>query len=218
MPIEFRCTQCHKLLRTGDGTAGKRAKCPACGNFMTVPYPDAEADFPVASVAYQPGAPEDTDNPYQSPRQAGQPPRQPYYRSDPFAAAGVRARVSGPATGLIVTGVLGMALHVLLVFDNLMNIGLFALGDRPREIPFEITPQIAVIAGAVGIVLSIVVLLGAVKMKNLENYGLAMTASIIALVPCTSPFCLLGFPFGIWALVVLCDEPVRAAFGTPARR
>ena len=31
MPIEFRCTQCNKLLRTADASAGKKAKCPDCG-------------------------------------------------------------------------------------------------------------------------------------------------------------------------------------------
>ena len=37
MAIEFRCTQCDKLLRTGDETAGKKAKCPECGTVVTVP-------------------------------------------------------------------------------------------------------------------------------------------------------------------------------------
>lgn len=39
MAIEFRCAQCGKLLRTGDDTAGKQAKCPECGNVMTIPLP-----------------------------------------------------------------------------------------------------------------------------------------------------------------------------------
>ncbi|MCX7427048.1 MAG: hypothetical protein NTW96_15665, partial [Planctomycetia bacterium] len=39
MPIEFRCSQCGKLLRTGDDTAGKQAKCPACGAIVNVPRP-----------------------------------------------------------------------------------------------------------------------------------------------------------------------------------
>jgi DNA-directed RNA polymerase subunit RPC12/RpoP len=34
----------------------------------------------------------------------------------------------------------------------------------------------------------------------------------IMFVPGTSPCCLLGLPFGIWALVVLSDIHVRAAF------
>jgi uncharacterized membrane protein/DNA-directed RNA polymerase subunit RPC12/RpoP len=37
MAIEFRCVQCGKLLRTGDETAGKQAKCPECGAVMLVP-------------------------------------------------------------------------------------------------------------------------------------------------------------------------------------
>ena len=43
MPIEFRCTQCDKLLRTPDDTAGKQAKCPECGAILPVPSPAAPA-------------------------------------------------------------------------------------------------------------------------------------------------------------------------------
>lgn len=39
MPIEFRCDQCRKLLRTPDDTAGKLAKCPECGSVVTIPEP-----------------------------------------------------------------------------------------------------------------------------------------------------------------------------------
>ncbi|MBN2578361.1 MAG: zinc ribbon domain-containing protein [Pirellulales bacterium] len=37
MPIEFRCTQCSKLLQTPDDTAGKHAKCPVCGSIVQIP-------------------------------------------------------------------------------------------------------------------------------------------------------------------------------------
>jgi hypothetical protein len=49
-------------------------------------------------------------------------------------------------------------------------------------------------------------------MKKLESYGLAMAASIIAMIPCVSPCCLLGLPIGIWALVVLMKPEVKSAF------
>lgn len=49
-------------------------------------------------------------------------------------------------------------------------------------------------------------------MKSLENYGFAMAASIIALIPCMGPCCILGIPFGIWSLVVLSDPVVRSSF------
>lgn len=48
MPIEFRCTQCQRLLRTQDDSAGKQAKCPECGTIMVVPAPEAdEANVPL---------------------------------------------------------------------------------------------------------------------------------------------------------------------------
>ena len=41
MAIEFRCVQCGKLLRTGDETAGKQARCPECGSVMAIPQASA---------------------------------------------------------------------------------------------------------------------------------------------------------------------------------
>jgi predicted PurR-regulated permease PerM len=53
---------------------------------------------------------------------------------------------------------------------------------------------------------------GALKMKNLQSYGLAMTAGIVSLIPCCGPCFCLGIPLGIWALVVLRKPEVRASF------
>jgi len=39
-----------------------------------------------------------------------------------------------------------------------------------------------------------------------------VAASIIAMIPCVSPCCCLGLPFGIWALVVLARPAVKSAF------
>jgi hypothetical protein len=49
-------------------------------------------------------------------------------------------------------------------------------------------------------------------MLQMRSYGMAITTAIIALVPCHCS-CLLGVPFGIWALIVLNREDVREAFG-----
>lgn len=37
MPIEFRCSTCGKLLRVGDDSAGKKSRCPECGNIQDIP-------------------------------------------------------------------------------------------------------------------------------------------------------------------------------------
>ncbi len=88
MPIEFRCTQCQRLLRTADDTAGRQAKCPECGAILTIPTPAAPAmpppggppapggaapptppgpQSPFAARIPPPGAPSEPENPYQSP-------------------------------------------------------------------------------------------------------------------------------------------------------
>ncbi len=71
------------------------------------------------------------------------------------------------------------------------------------------------LSGVVGAVLGIcwggIILVGALKMKNLESHGYAMAGAITALVPCNLCW-LLGIPFGIWALIVINRPEVREAF------
>jgi phage FluMu protein Com/uncharacterized membrane protein len=89
MSIEFRCVHCSKLLRTGDDTAGKQAKCPECGTLMTVPAA-AEAgelsasaagnDNPFGTAGLAASYQAESGNPYQSPS--------PFSHIEPSASAG----------------------------------------------------------------------------------------------------------------------------------
>lgn len=49
MPIETICQGCGNKLRVGDEHAGKKARCPGCGNIYTVPEPSI--------TSYTPGIP-----------------------------------------------------------------------------------------------------------------------------------------------------------------
>jgi hypothetical protein len=62
------------------------------------------------------------------------------------------------------------------------------------------------------LILNALIFFGALKMKNLQGYGLAMTAGILSLIPCCGPCVCLGIPVGIWALVTLRKPEVRASF------
>ena len=62
------------------------------------------------------------------------------------------------------------------------------------------------------LLISVVILLGALKMQSLKSYSLAIIASILAMLPCATPCCLIGLPFGIWALVVLNKPGVKSHF------
>lgn len=79
MPIEFRCQQCGKLLRVGDETAGKQAKCPSCGSVQTIPAAGPAREMPSPPPMANPfgsapnapfgelGSEYQSDNPYASP-------------------------------------------------------------------------------------------------------------------------------------------------------
>ena len=56
------------------------------------------------------------------------------------------------------------------------------------------------------------VLFGAIQMFRLKNHRLAQVASIVAMIPCISPCCVLSLPFGLWSILVLNKTDVRRAF------
>jgi len=78
------------------------------------------------------------------------------------------------------------------------------------------TPDYVVLLGAPlvvgGFITGIFIVLGALRMMRLQSHGWAMTASVLALLPCASPIWLLGLAIGIWSLIVLNRRDVRAAF------
>ena len=49
-------------------------------------------------------------------------------------------------------------------------------------------------------------------MRSLEKRTMAVVASIVAMIPCIGPCCLIGIPIGIWSLVVLMKPEVQQAF------
>ncbi len=131
-------------------------------------------------------------------------------------AAALQA-VKSPAIALMVTAGLGIAYYLL-------NIVLVLSGAAAtfQRIPPDAPPWVksfmegthgpmAVVVAFLIIALDGFVLYGAIKMLRLQNYGVAMAAAIIAMLPCQC-CCVLGLPFGIWALVVLNRLEVKSHF------
>jgi hypothetical protein len=145
-------------------------------------------------------------------------------RSDLGAFA--RDRVAGPAIALIVTAGLGLALQIIALPINLLSAtgampgpqGPMGPGGPGAPPEVFISGGFSVVAGLITIGIGILIIVGALKMKNLQSRAWGMTAAILAMIPCTSPCCLLGLPFGIWALVVLSDADVQMAFEQEAGR
>jgi uncharacterized membrane protein len=136
----------------------------------------------------------------------------------PAIAPGVGSvdQLRGPAVGLIVTAILGYLVTIAGIIWNLFGAGM-ARSQSGVNPEFEqyfnmFAGTWGVISGIFGLVVSSLILFGALKMNKLESHSWAMTASILALVPCVSPCCLVGLPIGIWSLVVLSKPEVKALF------
>lgn len=80
----------------------------------------------------------------------------------------------------------------------------------------NIVGLLALLVTAGGFAVGIVMIVGALRMMRLQSRGLAMTASIVALIP-FGLVGVLGLAVGIWSLVVLNRRNVRLAFEAVAR-
>ena len=120
-------------------------------------------------------------------------------------------QIKGPAMGLLVTGVLGIVSQVFGLLYNLVT-GAMLGGDLAESLgAMAIVGSLGIITSLIPIILSGVVVFGALQMRDAKNYPMAMAAAIIACIPCCGPCCL-AIPVGIWALVVLNKPEVKAAF------
>ena len=145
-------------------------------------------------------------NPYASPFGSAPPPPQP-----------ARVQVAGPAIGLmvvaalnLVNGLIGLLQVGLMVFLSLVDPNIAKSGQQ-RWIMGGIGLGVYGTWGVVLLCVAATILVGAIRMKKLESRGLAMTASILAMIPCIS-CCLVGLPIGIWSLVVLAKPEVSGEF------
>jgi hypothetical protein len=138
----------------------------------------------------------------------------PAYGAAPSVANTAAAdQVNGPAIGLIVVAVVGFLFQSLSLIMNLAGTTLSQMQSGQQDAIVNLmSGTIGVVSSIVGLAISGLILFGALKMRKLESYGLALTVSILAMIPCISPCCLIGLPIGIWALVVLMKPEVKGAF------
>lgn len=129
--------------------------------------------------------------------------------------------VQGPATGLLVTGIIG----ALFALGNLVMALLGAGGPRPdpSEVPEEMrqfvelmlqlqNPAVAIGSSIFGLAIAALIIVAGQKLRRLESFALVASGTILAMIPCLSPCCCIGLPIGIWVLTVILKPDVKLAF------
>ncbi len=152
----------------------------------------------------------------------------------PRAFNQARKRVQAPAIALIVVGILNM----LWVGWTFFNVGMMTLtpanqfhkqmldlyqsfpqmqAEMSKRSPDELKTQSLFIGWAwvaLGLLSTVLVLAGGIRMLSLKNYALGIAGAVSAALPCLTcgGCCLFGEIIGIWALIVLINPEVREAF------
>jgi hypothetical protein len=151
----------------------------------------------------------------------------------PFNSPGIGSRetalqrVKTPAVALMVTAILNIILAlwslIQLIFSspNLQQFNSELEQLNNPQIEQFVQKLFHLMYGPLGVVnvlvelaISVLILVGAKKMKSLQSYEFALAAATLSLVPCLTPCCgyLLGLAFGIWSLVVLRKPDVKSHF------
>lgn len=132
-------------------------------------------------------------------------------------AAAAQSKVQGPGIALIVYGTLQLLLSCCLSVANILSlVGVF--GDDMASAYSSMGPAAGMFSSGGGLVvaapavlISALIIFGGLKMKNLQSHSMAMAGAVCAMLPC-SACCCLGLGVGIWALVTLMNDEVKAAF------
>ncbi|HVS03200.1 MAG TPA: hypothetical protein VMT16_10565 [Thermoanaerobaculia bacterium] len=126
------------------------------------------------------------------------------------------AQVNGPAIGLIVTAVVGILFAIIGLIMNLFGLGTAGLGGFGGEDYGQymnyMSGGLGVMSSLIGLVIGGFLIWVGMQMRMLRQWTAALIGSILAMIPCISPCCLIGLPIGIWSLIVLNKPEVKAAF------
>lgn len=159
-----------------------------------------------------PPLPDMSDMPPPPPHQPYQPPPS-FQPPPPGGVGGAAQRVQGPAVGLLVTGALGILTALVSLLMNIAGMGMSGLaGDQSAMAANVLSGGVGILFALVGLCSASFILWASLQMRKLEKRQLAFIASIVAMIPCISPCCIIGLPIGIWSLIVLNEPAVQQAF------
>jgi hypothetical protein len=228
MPKTVPCPQCGKQLGVPETLIGKKIKCAACSHVFVVPdEATPPSHVPPADAGFQKEIEPAIKKEPTPPRSEGEYPEdEPRPRSSrrwddeeddlDIGATIDKRSLKAPVTGLIlppgicliVTGILGILVNlfqtvVAIASPEILQNNAFGQGAPPA---------LSAISGVVFAILGAGTIAGGIAMMRQKMYGIAITGTVLAMLNIGNCCCVLGLPFGIWALVMLCRPDVKDAF------
>lgn len=235
MPEIVSCPDCHRELRVPEELVGKRVKCPACGlTFVATPGPAVPPQVLPADEGAGPAAQPEVGGPPLP--QAG-----PTVGHGGYGAPGplrggdadwdrrpedrqrAKSALMAPGICLLITGILGVLGSLYLTVDFMIIDPEVVMQNAPpvndpqqRELQRKVVDFVhgpgGLAINLLALAVSLFVCLAGALMLAGKARGLAVTGSALAMIQVWPCCCLLGFPFGLWSLIVLYRPDVREAF------
>lgn len=215
MPEQIRCPSCAVALRLPESLLGSSVKCPKCGSTFTAELPPPES----IRTAHSRDEEREPPLPLMETEDAGEDER---YEDGRARRRRRRSRrkeeaanaLMGPAVGLMVVAILGILVALVHMVGQVFNLS-FTRPPPGGSSAFNAGyrgPMVFCCGGdVVSALLYAFIVVGSVNMMKLRDHRSAITACIIALLPC-NPCCLFGYPFAIWGLVMLYRPDIQEAF------
>ena len=160
----------------------------------------------MTSPMYPPPPPSPPPPPYNPPPMGGAP-----------GSPGAAQQVQGPAMGLLITGVIGLIFGALGLLMNLLGIGMSGMeslggGGATDQYMQYMSGGLGIVSGIIGLAISGFIVWASLQMKQLRNWNMSVAASVVAMIPCIGPCCIIGIPIGIWSLMTLMKPEVMTSF------
>ena len=193
MPVDVACPSCLRSLRVQEEHLGGQVRCPVCGAIFV-----AVAPRPATAVTA-----DDVQGPGERRRR-----KRRRRRGDP-----IQAKLAPPAICLMMLGGAVALMHLVLLVMYMAGMDAIPRGPAINQLDRSWLRGIESCNICFPLMGSAVIIVAGVKMLQREHYKIALTGSILAMIPCTAGLgCVFGIPLGIWGLIVLRKPEVMAAF------
>ena len=155
-----------------------------------------------------------------------EPPQEMFNTQEDLDLQPVRKKANLAAVLMIVNAIIGLLLllvpiqskeQLLEMIYEMESLGLDS-GGLNTDSMIELIFMSSIVFKVIHFTTFSLIIFASVKMRRLESWGLSTTAAILTVIPCTSSCCLIGIPIGVFALMVVFDPNVKAAFRARAAR
>ncbi|MBL8850248.1 MAG: hypothetical protein JNG89_11215 [Planctomycetaceae bacterium] len=197
MAISVACPACGRQYSVKDDAGGKRFKCKTCETVIDVP--EGGDEF----------AADDYGDPYGGDLGAAPAPAPARRKSGGGSSAGSAAAAAQTLVPAIFMYVI-CGLSILYMLVQIVGTAAGVLNPEEKDVAFMVGFYGASCAF---LVRDVFLIYAFSRMQALKSFGVAYAGAIISVIPVLgAPCCVLGIPFGIWALVVLNNPSVKSAF------